>query len=444
MKFAFCALAIVMPFLLLSQHAPAPFLTAGPFAGAVTDTSAKIWISVKGKGTCEVHLQDTIDKTNYISSTSCYGSNSGGDSAIIYCFSGLRSGRPYAVMHNLRTILSPDCVFFTQTDTPGRDIDFLTGSCALMNTDITRILLPGTSSRIFRHMAHTHADFMVWLGDNIYYLGDQYKTYQNMFDRNLKIRRRYPVLNNFLASMPQYAIWDDHDFGPNDADDRWIQKDSALMIFKTFWPNPYEDSIKANYFSYSYQDIDIYMTDDRMNRDPEGHPEGAFLGHDQLQWLKAKLKKSSASFKFLCVGSQVLNDNNSGESYANYPVERNDLINFIVDNNIKGVVFITGDKHYAELSKRDIGGYTFYDFTASPLTSPMDPRNRMNRNQYRIDSTVYYHKNFGRVQVNGPKGARVCTLSLYNKDGKQKWSYAIREEEAQTHPEKVKVEAKKH
>jgi len=54
----------------------------------------------------------------------------------------------------------------------------------------------------------------------------------------------------------------------------------------------------------------------------------------------------------------VLDDSYWGESYAKYPKERNDLFDFIAANNIKGVILLTGDRHYAELSKRNWKGYT--------------------------------------------------------------------------------------
>ena len=112
------------------------------------------------------------------------------------------------------------------------------------------------------------------------------------------------------------------------------------------------------------------MTDDRYYRAPKGDTSGDFLGETQMVWLKNKLLMSDATFKFICIGSQVLNDNNFGESYADYPRERNDLFDFIARNNIKGVIFLTGDKHYAEICKRDWHGYPLYDFTSSPYYKP--------------------------------------------------------------------------
>jgi alkaline phosphatase D len=112
-------------------------------------------------------------------------------------------------------------------------------------------------------------------------------------------------------------------------------------------------------------------------------------------------------------------------------VERNKLLDYIVDNNIKGVIFMTGDKHYSELSKRNWRGYTFYDFTSSPISSPVMPRKGLGayKNALSVKGTVIYRKNFGRVKITGAPGSRVCNLAIYGKSGRLKWYYTIKSEE---------------
>lgn len=140
---------------------------------------------------------------------------------------------------------------------------------------------------------------------------------------------------------------------------------------------------------------------------------------------------SDATFKFICVGSQVLNDNHFGESYANYPKERNALFNFIVENNIKGVIFLTGDKHYSEVSMRPWHGYNLYDFTCSPLTTPPLPRRLLGayHNQWRISHTDYAKRNFGRISFSGPKGDRVAKLEVFGRAGRSRRVLNISEHE---------------
>jgi alkaline phosphatase D len=419
-----------------TQNPEKPRLINGPVLGAVTSTSANLWICYKGNGQNMMTLIDTTDKTMYYPTGFRKINNSKGLSALTMEFTGLKSNRIYKPVFANPLAIHPKCVFTTPSDSVVEDFDFLFGSCALMNTDFSRFMLPGAAVNIFNVMKKQRSDFMVWLGDNIYYLGKQYTSYDRMFMRNLNVRTGFLELREFLASTPNYAIWDDHDYGWNDSDKKFPLKDSSLVIFKGFWPNPYpaKQPFKGNYFTFKYHDAEFFMTDDRFYRDPEGDTAGDFLGKEQLAWLKEALLNSTATFKFICVGSQVLDDSYYGESYAKYPVERNNLFDFIAAHNIKGVILLTGDRHYSELSKRNWKGYTLYDFTSSPLTSVVINYRHVKgyHNTYNVPGSLIYKRNFGKISLSGPAGNRVCKLALYNNVGKKLWSYDINSNELET------------
>lgn len=419
--------ACALPFIILAQ-APGPVITGGPLSGSVNENSAKVWLSYRGNGQVEVNLFDSLSHL----SIPAYGfqrlANAKGDTSLISEFKGLTAGHRYVVQHHFTGKNIPDCAFSTQSKAGSSDIDFLFGSCALACTGFWRMFWPGADIRIYKHMLAARPDFMVWLGDNLYYLGSDFKSYEHMFRRNLDVRGKFPLMRKFLAAQPNYAIWDDHDYGPNDSDKRFLLKDTALKIFRAFWPNTYETEVRENYFTYRYADAEFFMTDDRYFRDGPEDSLGDYLGPAQLKWLEAKLLASNASFKFICTGSQVINDNEHGETYARYPRERNNLLDFIAGNNIRGVIFLTGDKHYSELSERVWHGYPFYDFTSSPITSPILPRKGLNafNNPYSVQGSVLYRKNFGRIRINGAPGHRVCQMQLYGKNGRLRFNYSVK------------------
>ncbi len=412
---------------LLAQNPEKPKLITGPIIGSVTPTSARAWIAYKGNGLNMMWLVDTVEKTVYYPTGLSKINDNKGTVALNMDFTGLKPDHTYKAEFIDGVGLHPKCVFTTQSDSAVKDFDFLVGSCALMNTDITRFVFPGGSTAIFESMRRKKSDFMLWLGDNVYYFGKHYKSYDGMFQRNLRVRNYFPALQFFLASVPHYAIWDDHDYGWNDADKSFPLKDTALTIFKGFWPNTYNpDTIRGNYFSYTYYDAEFFMTDDRYFRDPEGDTAGAYFGETQLQWLKDKLSSSKATFKFICSGSQVLNDSYYGESYAKYSKERNNLLDYIATNNIKGVIFLSGDKHFSEMSKRNWKGYPMYDFTSSPLTSPVVKiRTSGFVNNYSEPGTLLYRKNFGKVSITGPADNRVCKMEIFGIAGDKKWEYIV-------------------
>ena len=417
---------------LFGQNPEKPRLITGPVLGSVTATTANIWIAYKGNGQNMMTLIDTVDKSVYYAS-GFHKINSTGITALVMDFKGLTPDHTYKAVFNTPLALHPKCIFRTQADTAVKDFDFLVGSCALLNTDFSRFMFPGTKSAIFSTLKRQRSSFMVWLGDNIYYLNKQYTSYDRMFMRNLKVRLGFLGLRELLVAQPNYTIWDDHDYGWNDSDKKFPLKDSSILVYKGFWPNPYPEkqSFQGNYFTFKYYDAEFFMTDDRWYRDPEGDTTGDFLGKEQLAWLKEKLSGSTATFKFICVGSTVLDNSYYGESYAKYPKERNNLFDFIVNNNIKGVVLLSGDRHYAELSKCNWKGYPLYDFTSSPLTSPVVQLRYLRgyHNSYAIDSTILYKHNFGKISLSGPAGQRVCKLELYGIVGKRIWDYEIKSSE---------------
>ena len=409
-------------------------LITGPIVGSVTKNSARVWISYKGDGQNMMWLLDTVDKTTYYPTGFSKINDSKGLTALNMDFTGLQPEHIYKAVFLKEVGLHPKCVFTTQADSAVKDFDFLVGSCALMNTDFSRFVFPGFSAAIFETMRRKKSDFMLWLGDNIYYLGKQYGSYDNMFTRNIRVRNYFPVLQFFLAEQPNYAIWDDHDYGWNDADRTFPLKDTALKVFKGMWPNTYskDDTIKGNYFTYRYYDAEFFMTDDRWYRDPEGDTAGSYFGPQQLAWLKKKLLVSDATFKFIASGSQVLNDSYYGESYAKYPKERNDLLDFIASNNIKGVIFLSGDKHFSEMSKRDWNGYPMLDFTSSPLTSPVFKLHTSGFvNNYSVPGTLLYRRNFGKISITGPADNRTCKMEIFGKGGEKKWEYVVNSNDLQ-------------
>ena len=427
--------------LLSAQKEEKPRLIAGPVIGAVTKNSAKIWIAYHGTGRNMLILGDTAEKRVYYPTNYSYIANKKNEVALTMDFTGLKPGHTYNVIISIDGWgANARYSFKTPKDSALKDFNFLVGSCALMNIDPTRIFFPAGSNWIFYRMKKEKGDFMVWLGDNVYYIyPKQWSSYEGMFKRQLDIRKYYrKFYRDFLAAQPNYAIWDDHDFGPNDSDSTFALKDSSLKVFKGFWPNAYpdQDKFKGNYFNFKQYDAEFFMTDDRFYRATPGDTNASCLGETQMVWLKNKLLISDAAFKFICIGSQVLNDNNFGESYADYRRERNELFDFIANNNIKGVIFLTGDKHYAEICKRNWHGYPLYDFTSSPLTSPPLPRRLFHayKNQWRIKGTDYAKKNFGKIWINGPVGNRTATLAIYGRGGGKKRTLSINQNDLQRQP----------
>jgi len=87
-----------------------------------------------------------------------------------------------------------------------------------------------------------------------------------------------------------------------------------------------------------------------MSRQPDVAGENKTLfGPGQLNWLKQALIASTATFKIVVSGSQLLNDANAFEGWQNFKPERDAFVDWLSRQKIEGVLFLSGDRHHTEL-----------------------------------------------------------------------------------------------
>jgi alkaline phosphatase D len=143
------------------------------------------------------------------------------------------------------------------------------------------------------------------------------------------------------------------------------------------------------------------------------------------------LASSRATFKFVVNGSQVLNPVARWENYATFPEERGRLLAALRENDIGGVIFLTGDVHHTVLSRMTRPGtYPLYDLTISPLTAgPTDTDEARNGNHLLVPGSLYADRNFATLDFSGPREDRLLTITVYATDGGEVWSREIRASE---------------
>lgn len=314
---------------------------------------------------------------------------------------------------------------------PVPDFSFLTGSCAYFNEPVyDRPGKPyGGDSAIFETMAKENAAFMLWLGDNWYYREvDFYSAWGLQYRAHLT--RTMPVLQPFLKAMPHYAIWDDHDYGPDNSDKSYFLKQESRNVFKNYWLNPsYGEEEKGIYSIVSYGDVDIFLMDDRWFRSADRmqstinnapNPDKRMWGHQQMEWLKNALLFSQATFKLIATGNQTLNTMSTEECLQDYPVEFNELQEFLTAHKINGVLFLTGDRHHSEVMQyQRKGTYPLYDITSSPLTAGVSivTGKTEEGNTARIRGTLVEAQNYTRITVSGPPKDRTLKAQFINSKG---------------------------
>lgn len=334
-----------------------------------------------------------------------------------------------AVKRSYPTTFKTQPLWRWRTDPPAFSV--ATGSCAYINeTEYDRPGKPyGSDYQIFTSIYGQHPDIMVWLGDNTYYREPDWNTRTGMLHRYTHDRAT-AELQPLLASTAHYAIWDDHDFGPDDSDGTWVHKDMAWEVFRDFWGNPTfgVEGQKGCTTQFQYNDIDFFLLDNRYFRTPDrcvNCPDRTLLGKTQLQWFLAALATSRAPFKLIAIGGQVVTTSSDHETaFHFFPAERDSILNFIERENIKGVVFLTGDKHFTELSAmKNKAGNWVYDLTTSPFTAGVNPS--IETNAWHVEGTRVNQHNFSVLRFSGPRTSRVLEISNYDINGKETWKKTI-------------------
>ena len=329
------------------------------------------------------------------------------------------------------TTVTTQALWQWRTDPP--DFTFAIGSCMYVNEpEFDR---PGNAYGgehfILERIADKKPDFMIWMGDNTYLREADFYSAARMNHR-YRHTRQLPELQRLLASTAHYSTWDDHDFGPNNADRNYSMKDEALRLFNSYWGNPRagHDGVKGVYFRFQWADIDFFVTDGRYHRAPNALKDSdkSYLGPEQMQWLKDGLANSTAPFKIVVFGNQAINTHTTFEAFSAYPAEFNELFGFIETQAVPGIVFVSGDRHHAELLRYETANqYPLYEFTSSPLTAgasrqllPDEQRNPM-----RLPGMQTNARNFGLIKVTGKGDDRKLTFQNMDVNGELLWEHSV-------------------
>lgn len=241
-------------------------------------------------------------------------------------------------------------------------------------------------------------DLFVFLGDNIY--GDT--TDMNVLRARygqLASNRRYQRL---LAHTPVIATWDDHDYGVNDAGAEYPKKEESKQIFLDFFGEPADSERRLRedgiYTAYVYgpvgQRIQVILLDTRWNRSPltqvsdvdyaerrrlrigpytaTTDPDARLLGEEQWRWLEEQLRQP-AELRLIATSIPFLQEGTGWETWSNFPAERDRLLTIIEQTRANGVLFLTGDTHRAQFSKRTADvPYPLWEVNSSGLTENVD------------------------------------------------------------------------
>jgi len=225
---------------------------------------------------------------------------------------------------------------------------------------------PDRGCPVFEYVAQHNPAFVVQIGDfdHRFNPGSPPRTVVRFRQMYKDLRSETTVAGldfaTYLRRFPFYYIYDDHDFGWQWAETadggptRSPYLRNLMIAYYQYYPAPQRPTwLDGAWNSFPYAHCDFILLDARAQRDRQDDPDdenksmldGDNIPNDQKTWFKSRLLNSQATWKFVFCG--VLFNNTVGRwgAFYDYQTERQEILDFIADNNIKNVIWFSGDYH---------------------------------------------------------------------------------------------------
>jgi len=105
-------------------------------------------------------------------------------------------------------------------------------------------------------------------------------------------------------------------------------------------------------------------------------------------------------------------------------------MDFLAENKINGVLFLTGDRHHSEIIKVERpGAYPLFDITVSPLTSGTHTFGGPEKNNpYRVLG-IDEKQNYAKFSITGKRGQRSLSVRYFGIKGEELGEWSISEKD---------------
>jgi len=363
-----------------------------PIVGGVTSSSASFVVRIDAEAEVKIGL-DVSDSFSNLIFTNSVSAKSDSDFFCLTSISGLQPKTKYfyKVFINNSVAVDPVERYFTTFPVEGEksQFKFAFGSCQKQGQ-------PGT---IFNKIAEENPVFFLQQGDWGY--PDTTESPFSFSDDLVKesFRSRYSFTHpswQLIRKTPYAYTYDDHDMAGNNTDGSILYLQGAQKMLSAYnkWFPHYSlpDIQKGMWQKFSYGNVELFMTDNRSQRDPNllafktandsiyFAPDSihSILGDEQMEWLLTELKNSKADWKFISSGTAfnpgmrsvielaVLLQNDPkyqeiptlygmfnirdiafelSDKWAGFPKDNFRLLKAINENKITNVIFLSGDTH---------------------------------------------------------------------------------------------------
>ena len=253
-----------------------------------------------------------------------------------------------------------------------------------------------------------------------------------------------PEFQQARGSFPFMATWDNHDYGSHAGGADFPVRKESQQAFLDFFGETEESPRRARagvydakIFGPESQRVQIILLDTRYSKGPtvrDGRskeekealnivgnylpnedPDVTLLGSEQWDWLGKQLREP-AEIRLIASGTQIIADEKGMDEWGNYPLERRRLLDLIEESRASGVIFLSGNVHFSEISRQAGFEYPLYDFTSSGMTH-VNESYASKRNTRRV-AGPYVDLNTGLVEIDWDAGEYPSvTMKVIKLDG---------------------------
>ena len=262
-----------------------------------------------------------------------------------------------------------DVATFRTSLAPGasRTVRFAVNSC------LGRAGAPWSSLRL---AAEQELDACLLLGDTVYADGaTTLEEYRGFWDEALATEGLY-----YMAQATSFvATWDDHE-----VDNNWSwsehgdRVDEATAAFREALPQRVGPDADRVYRTLRWGDaVELIVLDCRADRE-----NGNYISPEQMGWVKDLLSTSTARFKLILNSVPIIDFTDwiggisADDRWQGYSSQREELLGYIEDEGITGVLFLGGDMHFGSVCRVSRDGEVgdgLWEVMAGPGGSTVNP-----------------------------------------------------------------------
>jgi hypothetical protein len=238
---------------------------------------------------------------------------------------------------------------------------FTVGACARV----------GSNGSVFDAILAEEPLFHLIAGD--FHYGDIPHDERDRYDEVIDLTLQQPAQSALYRSVPIGYVWDDHDYGPNDADSFSSSRAAAMNAYRANIPS-YElaGEDTSVYQSFDVGRVRFLLTDARSSR----IPGETMLGQQQLDWLLDQLTAAAdeaALVVWLNPVPWVAEAEEGADHWGGFDSERRTIADVIAEHDLD-LLMVSGDAHMVAIDDGTNTDYSTVGDGGFPLlhSAPLD------------------------------------------------------------------------